>query len=365
MESVDAVDEPADSLLFTANPGDARQRQIYSAKLDGSSASITRISHGPGTHHGVFAHGAAYYVDTFSAGMMPPQLALCKLSGDCDSLWEAKDLGDYDLLTPKALELKAADGRTTLYGTLLLPPLATGNARIPLINNPYGGPGEQTVVDRWGGSLFLFDQILARQGFAVLHVDNRGMAGRGKAFAVPINHRLGEVELADQLAAIQQVLAAYPQLDRDRLGWWGWSYGAYLTLYAMTHSDAFRAGVAVAPVTDWLNYDSIYTERYLGLPQDDPQGYKTSSPLYSAGETKGRVLEVHGTSDDNVHLQNTMQMIQAWEGRGVGFDLQLYPGQNHSIPEASARVDLFHRILDHFERSLMSAPCTAREANPQ
>jgi len=268
--------------------------------------------------------------------------------------WESRDISDeYDLLAPKILELKAADGETTLYGTLLLPTSAAGNARIPLINNPYGGPGEQTVADRWGGSSFLFDQILARHGFAVLHVDNRGIAGRGRAFAAALSHRLGEVELADQLAAIQQVLTAYPQLDRNRLGWWGWSYGAYLTLYAMTHSDAFKAGVAVAPVTDWLNYDSIYTERYLGLPKDNPKGYKNSSPIHFAGETKGRVLEVHGTSDDNVHLQNTVQMIKKWADLGVEFDLQLYPGQDHSISGAAARIHLFHRILDHFACWLM------------
>jgi dipeptidyl-peptidase-4 len=354
VESVDALDERTNLLFFTANAEDARQRQIYSAKLDGS-APVTKISHATGTHRALFAPGGSYYVDTFSAGMVPPRLSLCKVSGACSALWEARELSDYNLLAPKILQLKAADGETTLYGTLLLPAQVKGEARIPLINNPYGGPGEQTVVDSWGGSLFLFDQILAQHGFAVLHVDNRGTAGRGRAFAAAINHRLGEVELADQLAAIEQVLAAYPQLNRDRLGWWGWSYGAYLTLYAMTHSDVFKAGVAVAPVTDWLNYDSIYTERYLGLPNDNPQGYKNSSPLNSAGETKGHVLEIHGTSDDNVHLQNTMQMIKKWEDQGVDFDLQLYPGQSHSISGTAARLHLFHRILDHFDRWLMGS----------
>ncbi len=140
------------------------------------------------------------------------------------------------------------------------------NGKAPLIVNPYGGPGVQYVRDAWGGERQLFDQILVRQGFAVLKVDNRGMANRGKAFAVPIKHHLGPVEFDDQMAAIKQALQQYPQLDGSRMGFWGWSYGGYFTLYTMEKTDAFKAGVSVAPVTDWRNYDSIYTERYMGLP---------------------------------------------------------------------------------------------------
>jgi dipeptidyl-peptidase-4 len=186
----------------------------------------------------------------------------------------------------------------------------------------------------------------------VLHVDNRGMAGRGKEFATAVMRHFGQVELADQLEAIRQVLAAYPQLDPDRLAWWGWSYGGYMTLYAMTHSDQFRAGVAVAPVTDWLDYDSIYTERYMGLPKDNAAGYKNSAPVNFASNLHGRVLVAHGSSDDNVHLQNTIQMAETFIAAGVQFDVQLYPRKTHSIAGAAARTHLFHRIQEHFERYL-------------
>jgi len=251
-------------------------------------------------------------------------------------------------------DVPAADGTTPLLGTLLLPEdgpmMAKGKA--PLIVNPYGGPGAQYVRDAWSNERQLFDQILVRQGFAVLKVDNRGMANRGKAFALPIKNHLGLVELADQMAAVQQALEQYPQLDGSRMGFWGWSYGGYFTLYTMEKAHAFKAGVSVAPVTDWRNYDSIYTERYLGLPGDNDEGYHNSSPVNFAADLHGNLLEVHGTSDDNVHLQNTIQMTNALVNAGKPFQLMLYPRKTHSIAGKAARIDLFRRIEDHFEQNL-------------
>jgi len=186
----------------------------------------------------------------------------------------------------------------------------------------------------------------------VLQVDNRGMANRGKAFAAALRHNLGEVELADQLAAVKQALQQFPQVDSKRLGFWGWSYGGYFTLYTMTHSDLFKAGVAVAPVTDWKLYDSIYTERYMGLPKDNEEGYRKSSPVNFAADLKGDLLEVHGTSDDNVHFQNTVQMVNAFINSGKQFDLMIYPRKTHGIAGKAARTHLFHLIDNHFEEAL-------------
>jgi len=320
---------------------------------------MRRISQEPGSHQPIFAPAATSYVDRFSTLMTPHRLSLCGLAGqasgapECTAFWQGRSVAEYNFIPPTLLELKAADGKTTLYATLLLPANIPPGKTVPLINNPYGGPGAQSVVDNWSGWHFLFDQILAHAGFAVLHVDNRGMAGRGKDFATAVSRHFGQVETADQWAAIQQVLAGNPQLDPHRLGWWGWSYGGYMTLYAMTHSDQVRAGVAVAPVTDWLDYDSIYTERYMGLPKDNAEGYKSSSPVHFAGDLHGRLLEVHGTSDDNVHLQNTIQMVNNLIDAGLQFDLQLYPGKTHSITGTDARIHLFHLIQDHFARWLM------------
>ncbi|HXB20706.1 MAG TPA: prolyl oligopeptidase family serine peptidase, partial [Candidatus Solibacter sp.] len=163
----------------------------------------------------------------------------------------------------------------------------------------------------------------------------------------------GETELKDQLAALDQALTRFPQLDATRLGWWGWSYGGYMTLNALTHSTRFKAGVAVAPVTDWHDYDSIYTERYAGLVPEYEEAYRKSSPINFAKNLHGHLLEVHGTSDDNVHMQNTMQMINALIEAGKQFDLVLYPRKTHGISSPAARIHLFNRIRDHFRRDLL------------
>jgi dipeptidyl-peptidase-4 len=263
------------------------------------------------------------------------------------------------------VDFKADDG-TVLHGRLLLPPNATADQKAPLLMNPYGGPHAQEVVNAWAGGNGHFDQILAQDGIAVLHVDNRGMGGRGKKFAAPILHNMGETELKDQLAALDQLIERFPQVDGSRLGWWGWSYGGYMTSYAMTHSKRFKAGVAVAPVTDWHDYDSIYTERYMGLPKDNPDGYKRSSVQLAAANLSGHLLIVHGTSDDNVHMQNTMQLAQAFENANRQFALRLYPRKTHSIAGAATRTNLFEHIRAEFDSQLLGwTPEKIAASNPE
>jgi len=350
VQSVDGIDEAASTLFFSANADDPRQQHLFSIKLDGTG--MQRLTRETGTHSISMADKPAYYVDTFSAAMTPPLMSLCKVGGSCLPFWQARSVQQFQLLEPKQVELKAADRTTTLYGTLLMPPpevIAANGGKVPLINNPYGGPGANNAVNRWGGTNYLFDVILARNGFAVLHVDNRGMAGRGREFTAAVRRKLGEIEFADQLAAVDQVLAANPQLDGNRLGWWGWSYGGYMTLYAMTHSDRIKAGVSVAPVSDWKLYDSIYTERYMGLPKENEEGYRKGSPVNFANDLSGRVMIVHGTSDDNVHVQNTVQMIESLIDANKPYDLQLYPRKTHGITGKAARTHLFERIQHQFE----------------
>ncbi len=352
VESIDGVDEKQGIVYFSANEGDWRQTNIYAVGLDGKN--FHRVSKENGSHKGDFdPTNSKYYVDHYSAMTAPPTFSLCTVEGACNAFWKARGVEDYDLLTPKFVDFKAADGTTTLQGAILLPeggPMMA-NGKAPLIVNPYGGPGVQTVRDAWG-VVDLFDQILARQGFAVLHVDNRGMAGRGKAFAMVIKHNFGETEFNDQMSAVKQALQQFPQLDVNRLGFWGWSYGGYFTLYTLEHTNVFKAGVSVAPVSDWRNYDSIYTERYMGLPVDNAEGYRKSSPLNFAANLHGNLLEVHGTSDDNVHMQNTIQMINAFIDSGKQFELMMYPGKTHGIAGFAARTHLFHMIDDHFEKTL-------------
>jgi len=336
------------TLFVITNAGDDRQRHLCSVKLDGGEFQC--LTKG-GTHEAKVAPNGQYFIDHFSSLMTPPQLSFCHVGGSCNVFWRSKSVDALNLITPQFVDFKADDG-TVLRGIIYLPP-DSASKKVPLLNNPYGGPHGQSVRDMWGGANFLFNQILMRDGIAILVVDNRGMGARGKKFAAALIHNFGEVELKDQLASIDQALQKFPQLDGSRMGWWGWSYGGYMTLEAMTHSDRFKAGVAVAPVTDWRDYDSIYTERYAGLVPQYEEGYKKGSPITYAANLKGHLLEVHGTSDDNVHIQNTMQMINAFINAGKQFDLQLYPRKTHSISGPGTRVHLFTRIRSHFRRELL------------
>jgi len=342
------ADQASNTIFFEANKDDPRQTHLYSVKLDGSG--MTDMTPEEGEHSANFSDDGQHYVHTYSSPQTAAVTTLCVVGGACSPVWKARDeIAEYDLRAPKYLKFKAADGTTMLYGRLLLPPEGTTNGKIPLIINIYGGPAGQMVTK---GVPNPFDEILARKGFAVFAVDNRGTPGRDRKFQTAIRHEFGAIELKDQLAALDQVLAQYPQLDPNRIAIWGWSNGGSMTLYAMTHSDRFRAGVAVAPVANQMNYDSIYSERYLGLVQDDKQGYEQSDETKSADKLHGALLLVHGTGDDNVHFQNSVQMINALINAGKQFRLMIYPNKTHSISGRDARVHLFTMIEDHFEREL-------------
>lgn len=350
VSSITAMDESSHMVYFVSNEGDVRQQQIWAVQMDGSGKR--RISQTTGFHDPSLAPGSAFYADTYSSRMTPTVVSMCTIRGECKPFWQSKPLNGYSLTKPENLEIKAADG-TVLYAELLLPPGKTAKASVPLILNPYGGPHAQTVRDAWSTN-FLFDQLLVQRGYAVLHVDNRGMGSRGRAFEQAAYHNFGAVQLEDQLHALDDVLARFPQLDTNRLGWWGWSWGGTFTLNAMTNSQRFIAGVAVAPVTDWRNYDSTYTERYLGSPANNPEGYHDYSVINGAQNLKGHLLLVQGTGDDNVHMGNSIQFIQRLIDAGIPYDLQLYPRKTHSIAGEEARTHLFQRIVTHFDRYLMN-----------
>jgi len=341
------VDPAAKIVDYASNEGNVLEQQLWQVGFDGEHK---QLSAGPGVHAGNFAPAGDAFVDRQSTRMDPPTLRLCQSAGKCNVFWTTNAMDAYHLRAPEQLEVKAHDG-TTLYATLLLPEGVTSAATVPLIVNPYGGPGPETVENRWGDGL-LFDELLAQHGFAVLHADNRGSGMRGRDFAQAAYHNFGPVQLEDQLTVMDAALDKYPQLDKKRLGWWGWSWGGTFTLYALTHSDRFRAGVAVAPVTDWHNYDSIYTERYMSVPAEFPTGYRDFSVVNSAANLKGRLLLVHGTGDDNVHIENSVQFVQKLIEAEIPYDLQIYPRKTHSIAGPDVRIHLFNRILAQFETYL-------------
>ncbi len=344
------VDFKQKRVVFASNEGNSLEQQLWSVSFEGKR---TQLSQGAGFHTANFAPNGEAFVDRHSTRLGPPVLSLCQATGKCSIFWQTRAIEPYHLRAPEQLEVSAKDG-STLYATLLLPAGVTSPASVPLIINPYGGPGSQTVANKWNDAL-LFDELLAQHGFAVLHADNRGSPNRGRAFAQAAWHNFGPVQLKDQLTVVDAALAKYPQLDPRRIGWWGWSWGGTFTLYAMTHSDRIRAGIAVAPVTSWLDYDSIYTERYMSKPAEFPEGYRDFSVVNSAANLKGRLLLVHGTGDDNVHISNTVQFIEALIQSGIPYDLQIYPGKTHSISGADDRTHLYNRILSQFEQYLKPA----------
>ncbi|MFP5228499.1 MAG: DPP IV N-terminal domain-containing protein [Acidobacteriota bacterium] len=356
--AIKAVDDSSQTISYLSNQGDPRQQHIWSIGYDGGNRR--QISREPGFHDPVFAPQGESFIDTYSSLLTPPTVAVCSFASaqapvSCTPFWHSKPLENHTLIAPQQLQLTAADQRTTLYGTLLLPPGDRASQSVPLIVNPYGGPGVGAARDRWGGKRLYFDQLLAERGFAVLHVDNRGMAGRGRDFEQVAYHNFGPPQFADQMASIDEVLRQYPQIDPHRLGWWGWSWGGSFTLFALSHSNSFLAGVAGAPVTDWRNYDSIYTERYLGLPSEDAQNYHDDSDVNYASDLKGHILILHGTGDDNVHIENDVQYIQKLLEAGIPYDYNIFPRKTHSVSGPADQTALYNKILEHFERYLLNA----------
>jgi dipeptidyl-peptidase-4 len=262
-------------------------------------------------------------------------------------------LARYKPPAPEFTTVPGADG-TELNAYLIKPSDFDPEQTYPLLMYVYGGPGSQTVVDNWGGSRYLWHAYLADElGVIVASVDNRGTGGRGAAFKNATYKQLGNLEARDQIAAARH-LGALPYIDEERIGIWGWSYGGYMTLMSLLSGDGpetFSVGLSVAPVTDWRQYDTIYTERYMSTPQQNPDGYQGGAPTTYADRLRGDqdLILVHGVLDDNVHFQNAIQMADALHSAGKEFAFMVYPGVYHSISGGNARLHLF-TLLTNFVR---------------
>jgi dipeptidyl-peptidase 4 len=350
VESVDSINPKSGTVFYTSTEGSPLDDNLWSIQLDGTGKQ--KLTSTAGVHDVLVSPDGTHFSDIASTSTTPPTASLCTLHQDCTPFWRSTPISPATGVTAAPVTFTAADGKTTLYGKLTLPANATQTASVPLILNPYGGPLPTAGVRNSWSNGQLFNEVLAQHGFAVLEVDNRGSGGRGRDFQQAAYRTFGPVQFADQIAALDQTLARYSQLDPKRVGWWGWSWGGSFTLYAMTHTSRIRAGVAVAPVTDWHNYDSIYTERYLGQPSASGDIYTTESPVTHAADLKGRLLIAQGTGDDNVHIANVIQFLQPLIDAGIPYDLQLFPRKTHSIAGTEARDELFNRILVQFETYL-------------
>jgi dipeptidyl-peptidase-4 len=347
------VDEAHDCIYFISNKDNVVETQVYKVSL--RDKIVTRITREAGTHQPAFAPDSSAFVDVYSTVTVPPRQDLLRIDGARVAAIEENrvaELAEYHFSPFEFVNLPARDG-TKLYAMMMKPPNFDASRTYPVIVYVYGGPQAQTVRDLWGDVEELWLDLLAQRGFIVFALDNRGSYNRGHAFETPVYHRLGKIELEDQVTGVEY-LKKLPYVDGARIGIWGWSYGGFMTLNGMFNAaDIFKAGIAVAPVSDWRLYDTIYTERYMGRPQDNPEGYKQASPGYDSAKLRGALMVAHGTGDDNVHFANTSEVLNQMidNGRYPAL-LMIFPGRGHPIGDAAARIQLFERMTEFFLKNL-------------
>jgi dipeptidyl-peptidase-4 len=351
VEQIVAVDEERGRVLFTGTKDGPLERQLYRAPLDGKGP-IERVTSEPGVHAPVADARGRLVADVHSALARMPKAVVRSDAGEV--LGELPTPADPDL---EALRLRAPElvtvpgpGGVALHAAMLRPRVVEPGKRYPAVVMVYGGPGVQMVQDRWSARLLW--QHLADRGFVVFQLDNRGTAGRGHAFAEALYGRLGELELADQLAGLDW-LEAQPFVEKERVGMYGASYGGFMTVLAMLKAPGrFKVGVAAAPVTDFRMYDSGYTERYMGLPAQNAAGYDGTDLGRLAPALAGKLLLVHALLDENVHFDNTSHLVDALVAADKRFDLLVFPGERHGWRSPAARRYALERVVGYFAENL-------------
>ena len=349
---VDGIDETKGLVYFTATAKSPLERHLFRVGLEGSA--VSRITIHDGTHGINMAPDASAFVDTYSDSMTPQRQDLVRADGSrLRVINENKvaELAAYHLSPVQFLSVKAHDN-VQLNAMMIKPPDFDASRKYPVIVFTYGGPHAQVVLNAWGGRTFLWHQMMAQKGFIIFALDNRGSAGRGHVFEEPIHFRMGAQELADQRDGVAY-LKSLPYIDGERIGIWGWSYGGHMTLHAMFEDPQdFKAGFAGGPVTDWHFYDTIYTERYLGLLPQHEEGYRQSSPIRTAEGLKGKLLIAHGTGDDNVHFANTLSLLNVLIEEGKFPEVMPFPGRGHGVSDPPARIVLMRRVTQFFQDNL-------------
>jgi dipeptidyl-peptidase-4 len=348
------IDSKGERIFYTASETTALEKDIYSIAPDGSKK--TKISVEKGTHVPQFSTGMKYYIDSYSEANTPARITVRNAAGkEIRVLEENKFL--RDLMTSYALSKKEfftfnTSGGQSLNAWMIKPVDFDASKKYPVFLTFYGGPGRNMVNNSFDGRDYFWHQMLAQKGYIVVCVDNRGTMYRGKAFKESTYKQLGKLEVEDQVEAAKY-LGSQAYVDKNRIGTFGWSYGGFLSSLCITKgADYFKAAIAVAPVTNWRYYDNIYTERFMALPQENASGYDDNSPINHVGKLKGKYLLIHGSGDDNVHVQNTMEMVNALVAANKQFDLFIYPDKNHSITGAVTRLHLYQKMTDFILENL-------------
>ena len=349
------VDEANSKVYFTSTEVSPLERHIYSVGINGKNKK--QLSSGSGTHSAVFSDDYSLFFHTYNSATVPHQYSIRKNDGSM--IRSLEDNADF-IEMQKGLNIGSIDfseieveSGVSLNSYMIKPKNFDASMKYPLLMFVYGGPGSQQVKNGWLWTNYWWHQYLANEmGYIVACVDNRGTGARGAEFKKMTYQQLGKYETEDQIAAAKY-FGKLNYIDANRIGIWGWSYGGYMSSLCITKgADVFKAAIAVAPVTNWRYYDNIYTERYMRTPQENPDGYDDNSPINHIEKLKGSYLIIHGTGDDNVHFQNTAEMVKKMISKNIPFDSEFYPNKNHGISGGYTRLHLFTRMTNFIKDEL-------------
>ena len=351
VRSLYGVDDANGFVYFDAGARRHIDTDIFRIGLNG--AGLARVSTTDGTHRAIFNPSFSHYIGAWSDAVTPTQVRLHRADGTELRVIDANavaSLSQYELSEPEFVEVKARDG-FVMDGMLIKPPDFDPSRRYPVYQLTYAGPTSAYVRNQWGGATYMYHQLLAQHGVIVWVLDNRSAGGKGAEAQWPIYGKLGEMELRDLEDGITW-LKAQPYVDPSRIALHGWSYGGFMTAYALTHSTSWAAGIVGAPVTDWRNYDTVYTERYMKIPRNNPGGYRETAPRFAAARLHGKLLLIHGGIDDNVHRQNSEQFVYELQRLGKPFEMMIYPRQRHGFTDPRVNRHLRQLMFDFIMRTV-------------
>jgi dipeptidyl-peptidase-4 len=348
-------DEKTKTVFYQSTENGSTVRDVYKISLDGKKK--VKLSQRVGTNAATFSPNFTYFINTFSSATVPTVYSLNnskdgkQVQSIEDNAALAEKLKKYDLPTKQFFELTTEKGNK-LNAWMIKPKDFDATKKYPVFMYQYSGPGSQQVANDWLDTNDYWFMMLSQQGYITVCVDGRGTGFKGAAFKKCTQKELGKYEVEDQIDAAK-VIGNYSYVDKTRIGIFGWSYGGFMSSNCLFKgADVFKMAIAVAPVTNWRFYDSIYTERYLQTPQENAGGYDDNSPINYVSKLKGNFLLIHGTADDNVHFQNSMQMIEALVQANKQFDWAVYPDKNHGIYGGKTRIQLYNKMTNFIKEKL-------------
>lgn len=348
------IDEGSGIVYYSSNEPSPLESSTYSIKLDGNDRK--KLSDKSGYNYTEFSKNFSYYINNHSDAYTPLSTVIYDIKGKMiktleDNLFLKIFMALDGFVEKEFFKFKTSSG-IELNGWIMKPPKIVKGKKYPLLMYVYGGNGSQSVLNSFGGNEYFWGQFLCQNGYIIACVDGRATGGRGEKFEKCNYLNMGTVEIEDQIEAVKY-LGSLDYIDKKRIGIWGWSHGGYITTLCMTKaSDYFKTGIAVASVTDWRYYDNIYTERFMRTPEENPDGYRNSSPITYADKLKGKLLLIHGSVDDNVHFQNTMDFVNELIKCNKQFEMMIYPNKNHNISGGNTRYHLFYKMTDFIFRNL-------------